>query len=149
MTRPTGRGIALLAAAAGIYLAARIIGTWELYLLALAFFAAAAGSWLLVTTTARGLSATRSVTPDRPTVGDPLVFTVSLQNGSLLPGPQVSLAEVGGGLGPEGPALHAVSSHPPRGRRCAVSIVCRRRAHVSRTRSASCAPIAGSAIRST
>ena len=48
MPRPTGRGYALLALAAVTYLAARLVGTWELYLLAFAFFAVVLLSWLLV-----------------------------------------------------------------------------------------------------
>ncbi len=42
ITRPTSRGLALLAVAAATYLAARIVGTWELYLVAVAFLATAA-----------------------------------------------------------------------------------------------------------
>ena len=50
MTRPTARGVALLAVAAATYVAARVLGTWELYLVALAFAAMTArrlGAWSL------------------------------------------------------------------------------------------------------
>ncbi len=40
IVRPTSRGLALLAVALATYLAARILGTWELYLVAVAFLAA-------------------------------------------------------------------------------------------------------------
>ena len=45
MARPTARGTALLAVAVGAYLAARIVGTWELYFLAFAFLAAVGVAW--------------------------------------------------------------------------------------------------------
>jgi len=37
MPRPTGRGFALLGLAAATYLAGRVVGTWELYLVGLRF----------------------------------------------------------------------------------------------------------------
>jgi len=40
VTRPTARGVGLLVVALVTYLAARLLGTWELYLLAFAFVAA-------------------------------------------------------------------------------------------------------------
>ena len=36
MPRPTGRGYALIALAVATYLAGRVVGTWELYLVAFA-----------------------------------------------------------------------------------------------------------------
>ena len=48
MTRPTPRGAALIAIAVGTYVAARILGTWELYVVALAFTAMVGVSWVLV-----------------------------------------------------------------------------------------------------
>lgn len=103
MPRPTGRGAALLTVAGGVYLAARIVGTWELYLVAAAFAMTPLLSWLLVALTARKLDGTRTVTPERPTAGEPLVVAVRVRNGSILPGPQVSAPDascgVSGGLG--------------------------------------------------
>ena len=46
----------LLLVAAGTYVAARLLGTWELYLLAFAFLAVLLVSWLLVVLTARRLT---------------------------------------------------------------------------------------------
>ena len=63
MARPTARGTALLAVAVGAYLAARIVGTWELYFLAFAFLAAVGVAWVLVLATGRHLQVVRSVTP--------------------------------------------------------------------------------------
>ena len=48
MPRPTGRGYALLALAVLTYLVARVLGTWELYLLSLAFPAVVLLCWLMV-----------------------------------------------------------------------------------------------------
>ena len=70
MPRPTGRGYALLALAVVTYLAGRLVGTWELYLLAFAFLAAVVLSWLSVLATGRRVRLTRTLTPDRPVAGD-------------------------------------------------------------------------------
>jgi hypothetical protein len=53
MALPTGRGFALLAAGGAAYLAARVLGTWELYLLAVCLVVAPLLAWLLVALTAR------------------------------------------------------------------------------------------------
>jgi uncharacterized protein (DUF58 family) len=62
VTRPTARGVGLLLVAVATYLAARVVGTWELYFLAFAFFAAVCVCWALVLTTARRLQVERSAT---------------------------------------------------------------------------------------
>jgi uncharacterized protein (DUF58 family) len=98
MARPTGRGSALLAVTGGTYLAARMFGTWELYLLTIAFLAALVLSWIFVAFAARKLTATRTPLPERPTAGDPLLLTFRLTNGSWLPGLQVTLHNVTGDL---------------------------------------------------
>jgi len=100
MTRPTARGVALLAIAGGTYLAARIVGTWELYLLSFAFLAATLVSWLLVLATGRKLQVARSVKPERPTAGDPLVLSFRVESDSLLPGLQATLLHAAGDLSP-------------------------------------------------
>ena len=84
--------------AAGTYLAARLLGTWELYLLAFAFLAAVLVSWLLVLTTGRRLSATRTLDPSQPTAGEPLTVWFRLRNDSQLPGLQVTLPNAAGDL---------------------------------------------------
>jgi len=97
MTRPTPRGVGLLAVAAGTYAAARAIGTWELYLLAVAFAALVAVGWVQARTTERRLHVTRRLTPRRPVSGDPLRFSFTVENRSLLPGQRVTLLH---GCGP-------------------------------------------------
>jgi len=99
MTRPTARGTALLAVAVATYMAARIVGTWELYLLAFAFLAAVGVSWVLVLATGRHLQVVRTVTPRQPVAGDPLLLSFRVRNGSLLPGLQVTLVDATGELG--------------------------------------------------
>ena len=99
MTRPTARGVALLAVAVGAYLAARIVGTWELYFLAFAFLAAVGVAWVLVLATGRHLQVVRSVTPAQPVAGDPLLLSFLVRNGSALPGLQVTLVDATGELG--------------------------------------------------
>jgi len=74
VTRPTTRGVALLAVAAATYVAARVLGTWELYLVALAFAAMTALAWVLVLAGSHRLHVDRRVTPERPVAGDPLTF---------------------------------------------------------------------------
>ena len=99
MTRPTARGTALLAVAVATYLAARIVGTWELYFMAFAFLAAVGVCWTLVLATAPHLHVVRTVTPGRPVAGDPVVLSFRVRNGSLVPGLQVTLVDATGELG--------------------------------------------------
>jgi uncharacterized protein (DUF58 family) len=89
--RPTGRGLGVLGLAAGTYLAGRVIGTWELYLIAFAFAAAVVISWVLVMLTGRRIRVTRSLTPDRPVAGDEPDYAVTVKNVSILPGPELTL----------------------------------------------------------
>ena len=99
MARPTVRGWGLLTVTAGAYLAARILGTWELYLLSLAFLAALLVSWVLVQLTARDLTVERTLAPDRPAAGDAMRLTLRAENGSRLPGLQVTVRGPAGDLG--------------------------------------------------
>ncbi|HUK77505.1 MAG TPA: DUF58 domain-containing protein [Thermoleophilia bacterium] len=85
--------------AGATYLAARLLGTWELYLLAFAFLAAVLVSWLLVLATGRRLSVTRTLDPSQPTAGERLTVWFSLRNESQLPGLQVTLPDATGDLG--------------------------------------------------
>ena len=98
MPRPTGRGFGVLGLAAGTYLAGRVVGTWELYLLAFAFVAVLIISWLLVALTGRRVRVTRSLTPERPVAGDEPEYLVGVKNASLLPGPQLTLRTPTAGL---------------------------------------------------
>ena len=84
--------------AAATYLAARILGTWELYLLAFAFLATVLVSWLLVIATGRKLTGTRTLQPSQPTAGQALTVTFRVRNGSQVPGLQVVLPDATGDL---------------------------------------------------
>ena len=98
MPRPTGRGYALLALAVGTYLAGRVVGTWELYLLAFAFLATVVVSWLLVAATGWRIRVSRTLTPERPVAGDEPEYTLLVKNASFLPGPQLTLRSPLAGL---------------------------------------------------
>ncbi len=91
MPRPTGRGFTLLGLAAGTYLAGRVVGTWELYLIAFAFLAAVIVSWLLVVAAGRRIRVTRTLTPERPVDGDEPELGLHVENASFLPGPHLTL----------------------------------------------------------
>ena len=99
MTRPTPRGAALVGVAAATYVAARILGTWELYVVAIAFTAMVCVSWGLVATGSRRLRVSRGVTPSSPVAGDPLLFSFRVRSGSSLPGLQITLHDAAGALG--------------------------------------------------
>ena len=91
MAHPTLRGYALLGLAAATYIAARVVGTWELYLFAFAFLGAFVVAWISVVATGRGLRATREISPERPVAGDEPELVISLKNASLWPGPELTL----------------------------------------------------------
>ncbi len=99
MTRPTTRGVALLAVGVGAYVAARVLGTWELYLVALAFAAMTVLAWSMVLAGSRRLQIDRRVAPERPVAGDLLEFTFRVRGGWRLPGLQITLADATGDLG--------------------------------------------------
>ncbi len=98
MTRPSARGAALLATAAGTYAAARVVGTWELYLLAFAFAGLVLIAWAHVLVAGRRLRVTREAVPPQPVAGDPLRLAFRARSGSALPGLQVTLEQATGGL---------------------------------------------------
>jgi uncharacterized protein (DUF58 family) len=98
MTKPTPRGAALLAVAAATYVAARILGTWELYVVALAFAAMVGVSWGLVAAGSRRLQVSRGVAPSAPVAGDLLLFSFRVRSGSSLPGLQITLHDAVGTL---------------------------------------------------
>jgi uncharacterized protein (DUF58 family) len=110
VTRPTTRGLGILVVALATYLAARMLGTWELYLLSLTLLAAFVVAWVLVRGTARRLEAERMVVPDRPVAGDELRIALSVRNRSLLPGPQVTLEAAAGGFGDDRLELESMGS---------------------------------------
>ena len=103
MTRPTPRGAALVVVAVATYAAARVLGTWELYAVALAFTAMVCVSWGLVALGGRRLQVFRDVAPSSPVAGDPLTFSFRIRSESILPGLQVTLhdaiGELGGAIG--------------------------------------------------
>ncbi|NLO28766.1 MAG: DUF58 domain-containing protein [Actinobacteria bacterium] len=91
MPRPTGRGYALIALAVATYVAGRVVGTWELYLIAFALLVAVVLSWLLVILTGRRIRVSRSLSVERPVAGDEPGFVLLVENASLLPGPRLAL----------------------------------------------------------
>ena len=91
------------------YLAARILGTWELYLVAVAFLAALVVAWLLVAHAGRRLAATRDLVPSQPTSGDELIVSFRVSNGSQLPGLLVTLPEATGDLSPSSESIEFAS----------------------------------------
>ncbi len=124
--RPTARGVALLCVAVLAYVAARALGTWELYFLAVAFAAALGVCWVLVTASAGRVQVTRTVGPAQPVAGDGLTLTLRVKNGSPVPGLQVSAgrrrrhargAGAAAGRGDPGAARRRAASTPARGRR--------------------------------
>jgi uncharacterized protein (DUF58 family) len=122
VARPTARGLGLFGIVIGAYVAARVVGTWELYLLSFAFLATLLVSWLMVLVSGRKLLAGRSLIPARPTAGDEVVLSVRVKNGSLLPGLQVTFRHAAGDLNPNdgevgfeslGPRSERVASTEP------------------------------------
>lgn len=109
MTRLTARGAATLGVAAATYAAARIVGTWELYLLAFALLAAVVVTWVQVRAIGRHLQVTRSVTPQQPVAGDPLLLSFRVTSGSLMPGQQVTFLHADGELGGPDRPIHVAS----------------------------------------
>jgi uncharacterized protein (DUF58 family) len=103
MIRPTTRGVALLAVAVATYMAARVIGTWELYLVAVAFAAMTAVAWVMVLAGSRRLQVDRRVTPERPVAGDTLAFSFHVRSGRRTPGLQITLVDATGRLGGSAP----------------------------------------------
>ena len=97
MTHPTRRGTALLAIALATYIAARVLGTWELYLIALTFAAMTVVAWALVLAGSRRLVVERQVTPSEPLAGDPLEFAFTVTTGWRLRGLRVVVEEATGG----------------------------------------------------
>jgi uncharacterized protein (DUF58 family) len=97
MIRLTARGVALLAVALAAYVAARVFGTWELYLIAFAFPAVVVGSWVLVVAGGRQLPVVRAVAPSQPLAGDPLLLTVRVRPG-VVPWVWLTLFEAAGDL---------------------------------------------------
>lgn len=98
MTRPTARGVVLLTVAAVTYAAARVLGTWELYLISLSFAGMTAVALVLVSAGSRRLQVDRSVAPEEPVAGDPLSLRFRERGGRRLPGLVVSLEGATGDL---------------------------------------------------
>ncbi|MGZ4360532.1 MAG: DUF58 domain-containing protein, partial [Gaiellaceae bacterium] len=101
-------------------MAARIVGTWELYLLAFAFLAALVVTWLQVRSLRGRLEVTRTVTPRQPFAGDPLQVSFRVRSGSRVPGQQVTLLDACGELGCGDQAIH-IESLGSQGERVATS----------------------------
>jgi uncharacterized protein (DUF58 family) len=121
MTRPTARGGALLAVAGATYAAARVLGTWELYLIALAFAGMTAVAWAAVYAGSRRLRVEREAMPEGPVAGEPLTLAFRVRDGGRLPGLTMALEGATGDLGGEservavgGPAAGRTGPWPAR-----------------------------------
>jgi uncharacterized protein (DUF58 family) len=95
---PTRRGAGLLIVALGTYLGGRLVGTYELYMVALALVALVAVSCVLVLITGTRLRLERTVRPTTPTAGDVAELEVRLRNRSLLPTAPLRLTQPLAGL---------------------------------------------------
>lgn len=97
----TRRGLGLLALGGGTYVAGRVIGTRELYLLAFALVALVVIAQILVSVTGAGLRVRRLVIPSPPSAGEPTTIEVSVENTTLAPSTpaviQMDLGEAAGG----------------------------------------------------
>lgn len=119
MPRPTAQGLALLGIAAGTYVAARLVGTWELYLLAFALVAVVLVSWVLVGFAGRRIRMARDLYPTHPVAGDEPELRMVIQNRSWLPGPELTISTPPAGLANNEPELE-VEGLAPRARRMVV-----------------------------
>lgn len=90
---PTARGLGVLALATMAYLAGRVVGTYELYVVALFLAVLVVLSGLMVLLTGRRLSVNRTVYPAAPVAGDEASLTLGLQNSSFLPTAAVRVTE--------------------------------------------------------
>ncbi len=93
MPAPTLRGLGLLVLALGAYVGGRVVGTYELYLTAIALgllFLVSAGL-VLLSGTRLGLH--RSLQPERPVAGDRATEVLRLRNGSRLPTVGIRVSE--------------------------------------------------------
>lgn len=82
---PTGRGIGLLLVAMGTYVGGRLVGTYELYLVALSLAALVVIALVYVLTSNRRLAVRRTFDPPTLFSGDEAVLALELRNPSLLP----------------------------------------------------------------
>lgn len=90
---PTRRGVALLVAAAGLYLQARLLGVRELHGLAVAALLFPVAAMLFVRWSRHRLGFSRSVGPDRAFAGGTVRFTVTGRNLGRLPSPPLILED--------------------------------------------------------
>ena len=81
----TLRGIGLLVVAAGAYLGGRLVGTYELYLVALSLAALVVMALAYVLTSSRRLTVQRTLDPPTLFSGDEAALSLELTNPSFLP----------------------------------------------------------------
>jgi uncharacterized protein (DUF58 family) len=82
---PTARGIGLLLIALGAYLGGRLVGTYELYLVAISLAALVVVAIAYVLTSSRRLAVERTMDPPTLFSGDEATLALELRNPSLLP----------------------------------------------------------------
>lgn len=93
MPAPTLRGFGLLLLALGAYVGGRVVGTYELYLTAIALGLLFLVSGGLVLLSGTRLSLHRSLQPERPVAGDRATEVLRLRNGSRLPTVGIRVSE--------------------------------------------------------
>lgn len=90
---PTLRGFGLLLVAAGAYVGGRVVGTYELYLAAIALTVVVVASLLVVRLTGSRLHLERTLYPPEPVAGDSAEMRFHLHNRSLSPTPPLRVVQ--------------------------------------------------------
>ncbi|MCL5943048.1 MAG: hypothetical protein M1325_06005, partial [Actinobacteria bacterium] len=93
MTVLTRRGFGVLLLAATAYLGGRLVGTYELFLAAVALAVLALVSLATVLIGGSRIVVTRTLYPSTPTAGDPAVMQVRVRNGALLPSAPLQITQ--------------------------------------------------------
>lgn len=90
---PTLRGLGLLLVAAGAYVGGRMVGTYELYLAAIALTVVVIASLLVVRLAGSRLDLERTLYPLEPVAGDSAEMRFHLHNRSLSPTPPLRVVQ--------------------------------------------------------
>lgn len=113
---PTVRGSGVLSLAVATYVGGRVVGTYELYLLALSLGTLVVLSALMVLVSGRRVLVDRSIYPSTPSAGDEAALVLDIANRSLLPTAAVEVSEPLGAVSGRDLTLD-MSPLRPRGRR--------------------------------
>jgi uncharacterized protein (DUF58 family) len=90
---PTLRGLGILLVAAGAYVGGRTVGTYELYLVAIALTVVVIASLLVVRLSGSRLHLERTLYPPEPVAGDSAQMRFHLHNRSISPTPPLRVAQ--------------------------------------------------------